>query len=684
MSDSDGDGIPDMMETYFGLDPNNSTDADADPFGLGWTQRERYLTGQDLRSPQDPWAGFWNALAAGALESSVSQSILYSGWSEGDEPYTDYYDETGGQTGSAVNYETALADYLLYKSQLPMEATITSDVPPYEVAINWVWSFDHIEPQAEQTLTAEGSNASATDAEAAYQNAIQEISNQGGTVLSSTPPASNQEGEPFVWSISYTLPQTGQTQRYEGTTFGLWAQAQAAFEAAKAARQDISNESPPQPANPGDHRFAWSVTYTVERSYYHPGEFTSYHTYTLSDPTGTWSEVLSQETIRSMLESGTSGQLDLLSALSGTPLLGSSGREGWNPGHSLLLSREAVGDWTTVSNSDPDLAAIFLPQATVTTFWLDREDISSTEAKAVPIEKTYLLLKEQQTLNPADGTTSTEVLGTPEVVKLRIAPGDIISRHGTGRGEGGVVHLIALPTQDYNVKIVERLVGLQLEVVPGDEAIVSADDHSIDITAEVYSDELEIMEAEVQWRVVRGSGSVSPATSSLSLDEPEATTTLVTGTQAGAELEVEAVLKSITLGEEDEPEEWQTFQLNAVSGKRSGIITVGPGQASAMTSRITEVVGPGGDQAMWPDGTSKRRVQVELRDSFGNPVAEGTSVNWKMLSGDGHVVQSDLETNAAGQASAMVRSGRIGGLPAALAVQSDALSETVEFARPSA
>ena len=281
-------------------------------------------------------------------------------------------------------------------------------------------------------------------------------------MVSSTPPTSSQEGDPFVWAVSYTPPQSGQMQRYKGMTFGLWAQAQAEFEAAKDARQNISTESPPQPANAGDHRFSWSVTWTVERSYYHPGEYTSYHAYGLTAITGAYSEILSQETIQSMQESGTNGQLDLLSGLSVTPLLSSSERDSWRSNYSMSGSMEAVGDWAAVSNTDPDLASIFLPQATVTTFWLDREDVSSTEARAVPVEKTYLLLKEQQTHNPADGTTSTVLLGTPEVVKLRIAPGDIISRHGTGRGAGGVVHLVALPTEDYHVKIVERLVPIEV------------------------------------------------------------------------------------------------------------------------------------------------------------------------------------------------------------------------------
>ena len=47
--DTDGDGIPDSMELEWGLDPQNSADAEGDLDGDGFTNLEEFLAGTDPR-----------------------------------------------------------------------------------------------------------------------------------------------------------------------------------------------------------------------------------------------------------------------------------------------------------------------------------------------------------------------------------------------------------------------------------------------------------------------------------------------------------------------------------------------------------------------------------------------------------------------------------------------------------
>ena len=50
--DSDGDGIPDMIEIQLGLDPNDPSDAKGDLDGDGFTNLEEYLAGTDPKDPK--------------------------------------------------------------------------------------------------------------------------------------------------------------------------------------------------------------------------------------------------------------------------------------------------------------------------------------------------------------------------------------------------------------------------------------------------------------------------------------------------------------------------------------------------------------------------------------------------------------------------------------------------------
>jgi len=51
-TDDDGDGIPDGIELAYGLDPLNPADAGQDPDGDGFTNRQEYLDGTDIRDPK--------------------------------------------------------------------------------------------------------------------------------------------------------------------------------------------------------------------------------------------------------------------------------------------------------------------------------------------------------------------------------------------------------------------------------------------------------------------------------------------------------------------------------------------------------------------------------------------------------------------------------------------------------
>jgi hypothetical protein len=52
-ADSDGDGIPDAVETSLGLAPGNSADGAADRDGDLWTNSQEFLTGTDINNPND-------------------------------------------------------------------------------------------------------------------------------------------------------------------------------------------------------------------------------------------------------------------------------------------------------------------------------------------------------------------------------------------------------------------------------------------------------------------------------------------------------------------------------------------------------------------------------------------------------------------------------------------------------
>jgi hypothetical protein len=53
--DSDGDGIPDVMEDFFGFSKTDPTDAASDPGDTGYTHLDRYLAGQDLQDSTQPY-----------------------------------------------------------------------------------------------------------------------------------------------------------------------------------------------------------------------------------------------------------------------------------------------------------------------------------------------------------------------------------------------------------------------------------------------------------------------------------------------------------------------------------------------------------------------------------------------------------------------------------------------------
>lgn len=65
--DNDGDGIPDVWETAFGLDPHNPSDAYADPDGDGLSNLQEYQYGLNPLVADRPWISAAGMTSGGAF-----------------------------------------------------------------------------------------------------------------------------------------------------------------------------------------------------------------------------------------------------------------------------------------------------------------------------------------------------------------------------------------------------------------------------------------------------------------------------------------------------------------------------------------------------------------------------------------------------------------------------------------
>lgn len=78
--DTDGDGIPDGWEVWYGLNPLDAADADEDPDNDGLTNREEYERETDPFNADTDGDGFWDGFEAGkGSDPASAASYPYSG-----------------------------------------------------------------------------------------------------------------------------------------------------------------------------------------------------------------------------------------------------------------------------------------------------------------------------------------------------------------------------------------------------------------------------------------------------------------------------------------------------------------------------------------------------------------------------------------------------------------------------
>jgi hypothetical protein len=230
--------------------------------------------------------------------------------------------------------------------------------------------------------------------------------------------------------------------------------------------------------------------------------------------------------------------------------------------------------------------------------------------------------------------------------------------------------------------VLERLVSVDLEIAPSGQQVVSADDAAAGIDLQISSDADDLLAGDVKWTLLPGShadGAVDKATSILTTDEePSDVSVLSTGRVSGQRYLVEGKLEGVYFGLPDDPIDPGERRAASIPTAKAEFI-VGPGQAKVIDHEIIEAFGPESGTTVMPDGKSTRRIRAVIRDAYGNLVAKGTPVAWKVLEGDGEISEVQDSTNSAGEVTALFKAGRIGGLRSSVAIQCDDKSKLVVF-----
>lgn len=215
------------------------------------------------------------------------------------------------------------------------------------------------------------------------------------------------------------------------------------------------------------------------------------------------------------------------------------------------------------------------------------------------------------------------------------------------------------------------LIPGELSLYPETAEVIAADEEPFTLTASATFGN-RVSEAHINWSVT-GSHGGSLATPAALTSSGLAGNEFTPGTTAGLKYQIQASVDKI-------------FMTGAAGGTATEVpiqmvaasqtIEVGPGAADS----ISVVCLTNGQTAtsLPADGQSEMRVTATLKDRFGNPVAAGTHVFWR-LKGDGDIIQSDEETNGLGVASATLRAGRIPGLFQTLIIESDLTRQEIDI-----
>jgi hypothetical protein len=280
-----------------------------------------------------------------------------------------------------------------------------------------------------------------------------------------------------------------------------------------------------------------------------------------------------------------------------------------------------------------------------------------------------------------ESNSETSALGDPVSVTTKtlvIPPGshysqplDIVPKLPVGQFADGLPRMV-----------VERLVSVETQMRPLGSQVVSADDAAAGIELELSSDSDDLLAGDVAWTLLPGSspdGLLDKATSTLTTDdEPSDISVLSTGRVAGRTYLVGGKLEGVYFGLPEEPIVPEEKQVVTMATQTVEFV-VGPGKAAVIDHEIVEIFGHGTETSMMPDGQSTRRIKATIHDEHGNLIARDTPVMWKILEGDGEIVEAEEGANSAGEVTAVFRAGRIGGLTTKVAIQCDAVSKVISF-----
>jgi len=192
---------------------------------------------------------------------------------------------------------------------------------------------------------------------------------------------------------------------------------------------------------------------------------------------------------------------------------------------------------------------------------------------------------------------------------------------------------------------------------------VSADQHQVTLSATFFKGLVALGDdSQIKWEIEEGQGSLSATTTAL--ENGFTSVKLNTSTNVGTTLRVKCKLLSLKVDSDElalalglAAADRRTIQFsNNHPEAKVGLIEVVPGLAtqSGMTAS------GGGTLSMPADGMSEQTVTVAVKDQFGHTVLPGTPVSWH-LKGLGKIKTQVIQTDAQGNASAVIVAGTVPG-----------------------